>query len=128
MGATISVVTGRDDLLEALRRAAFALPGSYEDHPWGESVAKVDGKVFAFFGTPDERGRHRGLTVKLPSSAEVALSLPYAEVPGYRLGPAGWVTLRPPPDAPRDLLVEWLEESYRAVARKRRIAELDTRG
>jgi predicted DNA-binding protein (MmcQ/YjbR family) len=118
----------RGHLLDELRRFAFGFPGAYEDHPWGESVAKVDGKVFVFFGVPDESGAHHGLTVKLPESREMALSLPYADVPGYRLGPAGWVTLSPPPDAPRDLLEEWIEESYRAVARKRRIAELDAAG
>lgn len=29
---------------------ALTLPEAYEDHPWGESVAKVHKKVFAFFG------------------------------------------------------------------------------
>ena len=41
----------------AIRRRllAFALklPGAYLDHPWGEDVAKVNKKVFAFLGTGD---------------------------------------------------------------------------
>jgi predicted DNA-binding protein (MmcQ/YjbR family) len=113
------------DLFDALRSFAFGLPGAYEDHPWGESVAKVDGKVFAFFGVADEAGRYRGVTVKLPDSAEPALTLPYAERTGYNLGKSGWVTLRPAADAPLDLFLDWVEESYRAVAPRRRVKELD---
>ncbi|MFN2484690.1 MAG: MmcQ/YjbR family DNA-binding protein [Candidatus Limnocylindria bacterium] len=112
-------------VVETLRRRAFAYPGAYEDHPWGESVAKVDGKVFAFFGMADDRGRHTGFTVKLPASSEGALMLPFVESTGYGLGPSGWVTVRPPEDWPVDPFMDWLDESYRAVAKKARIAELD---
>ncbi len=38
----------RDDLLGF----ALSLPEAWEDHPWGENVAKVRKKVFAFFGVP----------------------------------------------------------------------------
>ena len=112
-------------ILDALREHAFALPGAYEDHPWGESVAKVDGKVFVFFGAPDADGRHSGFTVKLPQSVDAALTLPFTQSTGYNLGRSGWVTVRPPDDWPADLFIEWVEESYRAVARRHRVAELD---
>jgi predicted DNA-binding protein (MmcQ/YjbR family) len=112
-------------VVDALRAAAFGYPGAYEDHPWGESVAKVDGKVFAFFGMADERGRHTGFTVKLPASSEGALMLPFVQSTGYGLGASGWVTVRPPHDWPVDPFLEWLDESYRAVARKMRVAELE---
>ena len=46
---------------------------------------------------------------------------------GYGLGKAGWVGLRVPPDEdpPMDLFLEWIEESYRAVAPKKLVAQLD---
>jgi hypothetical protein len=31
------------------------------------------------------------------------------------------------PDAPQDLLRDWIEESYRAIATKRLVGELDNR-
>jgi len=34
----------------ALREYIFSLPGAHEDFPWGESVAKVQKKVFVFPG------------------------------------------------------------------------------
>ena len=43
---------------------ALALPEAWEDHPWGESVAKVGKKVFVFFGMPDADEGPR-FTVKL---------------------------------------------------------------
>ena len=112
-------------VVDALREQSFRLPGAYEDHPSRESVAKVDGKVFAFFGLPDAEGRYTGFTVKLPESADAALTLPFTEPTGYGLGRSGWVTVRPPEDWPVELFGEWLEESYRAVARKARVRELD---
>ena len=35
-----------------------------------------------------------------------------------------WVWLQPPDDAPLDMLTEWIEESYRAVAPKSIVAAL----
>ena len=34
----------------ALRKFALTFPGSHEDHPWGETVVKVKGKIFVFLG------------------------------------------------------------------------------
>ncbi|HET7521010.1 MAG TPA: MmcQ/YjbR family DNA-binding protein [Candidatus Limnocylindria bacterium] len=59
---------------------ALGLPEAREDHPWGETVAKVGKKVFVFFGMdPDEADDTTHLTVKLPRSHEEALALPFTE-------------------------------------------------
>jgi predicted DNA-binding protein (MmcQ/YjbR family) len=105
---------------DALLGFALSLPGAVEDRPWGEPVAKVGGKIFAFFGSA------RFFTVKLAESHGHALSLEGAEPTGYGLGAHGWVTV--PLHAPGvtlPLLREWVEESYRIVAPKRLVAELD---
>ena len=102
---------------------ALTLPEAVEDHPWNETVAKVGKKVFVFFGGNPSRDR---ITVKLVESHGHALSIEGAEPSGYGLGKAGWVTV--PVDAEGvdiDLLCDWIEESYRIVAPKRLVSELD---
>jgi len=99
---------------EALRKHALSYPEAREDHPWGEPVVKVRGKIFVFLG------REGGLTlsVKLPTSAPFAFDLPYCEPTGYGLGKAGWVTarFRARDAVPVEVLKRWIDESYRAVA------------
>jgi predicted DNA-binding protein (MmcQ/YjbR family) len=109
---------------EALCRYALSLPGAREDFPWGHRVAKVNKKIFVTFGN-DERAF--SMSVKLPRSAELALTLSFSEPTGYGLGKSGWVTARftakeAPPLA---LLRAWIDESYRAVAPKKLAAALD---
>ena len=113
------------DRIDQVRRHALTYPGAHEDHPWGETVVKVDGKVFAFLGHPNSPP---GLSVKLPRTGNDALMLPVCTPTGYGLGRGGWVTARFAPDdrPPLDMLLAWLDESYRAVAKKKRVAELDT--
>ena len=115
---------------EKVRAFALGLPAATEEFPWGESVAKVSKKVYVFLGVTD--GSHPlGVTVKLKDEAAHAhaLTFPGAEPSGYGLGRAGWVRIplegRGAPAA--ELLCEWVEESYRAIAPKRLIAELDAR-
>ena len=46
---------------EKVRAFALGLPGAVEEFPWGESVAKVNKKVFVFLGVDDGSyplGRH----------------------------------------------------------------------
>jgi predicted DNA-binding protein (MmcQ/YjbR family) len=117
-------VAGRP-LADAIRSFAFSLPEAWEDHPWGESVAKVGKKVFVFLGSTDGDGPF-GFSVKLPISNDEALSLPFTEPTGYGLERGHWVTVRPPDDTPIDLLLAWIEESYRTVAPKSLVARLDT--
>jgi predicted DNA-binding protein (MmcQ/YjbR family) len=103
---------------------ALSLPGTAEDHPWGEDVVKVNGKIFVFLGGS---GRLR-MTVKLDEAHGHALSIDGAVRTGYGLGASGWVTV---PLRARGislgLLKDWVEESYRIVAPKRLVRELDER-
>jgi predicted DNA-binding protein (MmcQ/YjbR family) len=99
---------------------ALSLPEAWEDHPWGDTVVKVRKKVFVFVGSDR-------ITVKLAEAHEHALSIDGAEPTGYGLGKAGWVTV-PVAGVAEDVLRDWIEESYRLVAPKRLVAELDERG
>ena len=71
--------------------------------------------MFVFFHVPSDS---LNVTVKLPSSATMALGLPFVKPTGYGLGKSGWVTATF--TAKRNLklpmLKQWIDESYRAVA------------
>ncbi|MER5467242.1 MmcQ/YjbR family DNA-binding protein [Streptomyces sp. NPDC002685] len=113
---------------QKVREFALGLPGATEEFPWGETVAKVNKKVFVFLGL-DDGSYPMGVTVKLKDEAAHAhaLTSPGAELAGYGLGKAGWVRIpleqQGAPAA--ELLCDWVEESYRVIAPKRLIAELD---
>ena len=104
---------------------ALSLPETAEDRPWeDEVVVKVRGKIFVFAGPTGSRR----VSVKLAESHAHALAMEGAEPTGYGLGKAGWVTV--PLRAPGvsiGVLRDWVEESYRIVAPKRLVAELDGR-
>jgi predicted DNA-binding protein (MmcQ/YjbR family) len=107
----------------AVRRFALAYPEAHEDFPWGHRAIKVRGKAFVFM-SKNEPGL--SLSVKLPASAEGALQFPFCEPTHYGLGRSGWVTATfAPRDAvPLDVLESWIDESYRAVAPKKLVAQL----
>lgn len=107
---------------------ALSFPGAYAEHPWGQTVIKVKRKVFLFVNGAIAPEDGVSLSVKLPYSGEDVLHLPFAESMGYGMGKYGWVTLLIGRDdlLPLELLEVWINESYRAVAPKRLLAELDT--
>jgi len=113
-----------------LRAYAMGFPGATEDFPWGERVAKVNGKVFVFLGADPVARAGLGLSVKLPISCEEALELPFTRPTAYGLGKAGWVSASfGPKDAPPvAILKSWIEESYRSIAPKKLLADLDRSG
>lgn len=115
---------------EKVRGFALGLPGATEEFPWGESVAKVNKKVFVFLGM-DDGSYPMGVTLKLKDEEAHAhaLTSPGAEPAGYGLGKSGWVRIpleeQGAPAA--ELLCDWVEESYRVIAPKKLVAELDAR-
>jgi len=98
-----------------LLEAALAYPEAREDHPWGSTVVKVRGKVFVFLGHP---GATFACSMKLPETHPAALMLPFAQPTAYGLGAHGWVTasFTKGERVPVPLLLEWLRESWCAVA------------
>lgn len=115
---------------KTLTKLALAYPGAYEEFPWGEKVVKVNGKIFLFVSVDaygDKIPEGLRCTVKLPHSRNEALDCPFAKPTGYGLGKSGWVSasFTVKQDVPLDLLIAWLDESYRAIAPKKLIKELD---
>ncbi len=115
----------REAIMAQLRDFALSLPGAFEDFPWDEPVAKVNKKIFVFLGSsPGERRVSFG--VKLPESVDEALTFPDSARMGYGLGKHNWVGVYfPAASCPVDLCLEWIEESYRAIAPKTLVKQLD---
>jgi predicted DNA-binding protein (MmcQ/YjbR family) len=115
-------MTVRDEVLAF----ALTLPSAWLDHPWDEDVVKVGRKIVVFAGVPDRDPQVVGM--KLAESHEAALGSPGVSPTTYGLGKSGWVTVEfSGAHPPLDVLCDWAEESFRLLATKRLIDELDAR-
>lgn len=105
---------------KVLRDHALGLPEATEDFPWGSRAFKVAGKAFVFMSNTDDV---LSVGTKLPQSKTSALKAAFASPTHYGLGRHGWVTceFQPGTKVPVDLLLGYVDESYRAVAPKRLI-------
>jgi len=126
---------------DAVRTFALGLPAAEEDFPWGETAIKVRrkpgvppwrkdnvgvyGPMFLWMGQRDSPAP--AVCVKLTRSYEEAMAVGRATrttISG--LGQWGWLTV-PLTGIDVALVCDWVEESYRNVAPKRFVAELDAR-
>jgi predicted DNA-binding protein (MmcQ/YjbR family) len=118
--------TQRDTTIaKRLREMALAkYPGTHLKSPWpGHMDLAVNDKTYAYLSLD---GEPFSISCKLPSSNALALQLPHTEPAAYGLGKSGWVAAKfPDQDPPMDMLESWLDESYRAQAPKKLVAQLD---
>ncbi len=113
------------DARARIRRQALSLPGAWADMPWeDDEVVKVGKKVFVFLGVAKSDAPR--ITVKLTGSLDEALNFPSVAPAGYGLGRSGWVLVELTNAVPMDLLLDWVVESYRAVAPKKLTAQLES--
>lgn len=112
---------------ERLIKYGLQFPEATLDHPWGHNALKVKGKMFATFGGEEGGTKEFSMSVKLPVSSEMALTLSWVEPTGYGLGKSGWVTARLKGGSDMDIetMKGWIEQSYRAVAPKTLVKKLD---
>lgn len=105
---------------KALRKAALAYPETLEDFPWDHHAYKAAGKKVFLFLTGAEGGGFN-CSMKLPYRSSEALKIKGAEPTGYGMGKSGWVTFTFSAKAkvPREKLLDYLDESWRAVAPKK---------
>lgn len=114
-----------DAALKELRAFGLGYPGAHTKSPWpGHLDLAVNDKTFAYLSI---EGEPFGISCKLPRSSAIALMLPFAKPTAYGLGKSGWVSASPPQDqpVPIDLFRDWIDESYRAQAPKKLVAQLD---
>lgn len=113
-----------DAVLKELREFGLAYPGAHLKSPWpGHLDLAVNNKTFAYLS---REGEPLGISCKLPQSCSIALMLPFAEPAGYGLGKSGWVTAKfaEVQTPPIEMLKAWIDESYRAQAPKKLVAQL----
>jgi predicted DNA-binding protein (MmcQ/YjbR family) len=114
-----------DTVAKALRTWGLTLPGAHSKSPWPEhDDLAVKDKTFAFMSVP---GVRLSISCKLTASREDVLKQPFAKPTGYGLGKSGWVTMNFDAESkpPQELLKKLILESYRAVAPKRLLAQLE---
>jgi predicted DNA-binding protein (MmcQ/YjbR family) len=103
---------------DELRGLCLGLAGAVEERPFGPitSVFKVGGKIFVLSALEEEP-----LSVSLKVEPELGEQLRESYesiVPGYHLNKRHWVTIRCGGDAPDELVVGLIEDSYDLVKPK----------
>jgi predicted DNA-binding protein (MmcQ/YjbR family) len=100
----------------ALYEHAKTKPDAVEDHPWGEVVFKVRGKIFIFLGMGDKAA----MTVKAEKEElEALLAMPNVEKAPY-VGRYGWVSVRVDEAEQLELALELIDTSYELIRGKRK--------
>jgi predicted DNA-binding protein (MmcQ/YjbR family) len=120
-----SKTAASDAAAAELRTFGLAYPGAHSKSPWpGHDDLAVNDKTFAYLSA---KGEPFSIGCKLPHSADVALLLPFCKPMAYGLGKSGWVSaqLAEGNVIPVEMFKEWIDESYRAQAPKKLLAQLD---
>jgi predicted DNA-binding protein (MmcQ/YjbR family) len=115
---------GAKRLQDELEGFALSLPEAWFDTPWDESrVTKVRKQIFAFYGDQDAPS----IGVRLVESLDVAMVLPGASSMSYGMGDDGWTNVPIPglDDSATDMLHRFIEESFRSIAPRTLIEQLD---
>jgi predicted DNA-binding protein (MmcQ/YjbR family) len=123
---------------DIVRKFALHLPAAAEDFPWGEAVIKVErrdvappswrrglvhGPMFLWLGRRDVKSHV--VHVKLTSCYDQAVEMAGAvRTAASGLGQWGWLTVALG-SVDVDLMCDWVEESYRNIAPKNLVAQLD---
>ena len=113
---------------DAVREFALTLPAAFEDFPWDVPVIKVATgskwpPLFLWLGKRD--AENPAVYVKLTESYDQAVAVAGA-FPTTMSGVGHWGRLTIPlPVTDLDLLLDWIDESYRNVAPRKLVAELD---
>jgi predicted DNA-binding protein (MmcQ/YjbR family) len=88
-----------------------AKPDAKLDHPWGDTVFKVGGKIFVYLG-------RNAVGVKpYPEELELLLGRPDVSPSPY-IGRFGWITLRIEDDDTLALAKSLIDDTYEQIAAK----------
>lgn len=110
-----------EDLTRSLRNRihahSSAKPDATEDHPWGETVFKVRGKIFVFLGLEKEPLE---LTVKAsPDDGEALLARPFIRRAAY-VGRYGWVAVTVADEDSLGTALDLIDTSYGLISARGR--------
>ena len=117
-----SIPPGQAKVFARLRALCLAFPGASEEIKWGHPNWVVNKKIFASYGTYHDRPSF-GSKQTLAQQA-ILVEDPRFFVSPY-VGKHGWTSMYTDKRVAWGLVEELIENSYRLVAPKRSIAELD---
>jgi predicted DNA-binding protein (MmcQ/YjbR family) len=118
--------TEPDAALDRLRAVCLVFPEAVEVLAWGRPTFRAGKKIFVTAGAHMDRP-HTIVFKPDPEERRALVTDPRFFIPPY-YGPAGWLALDfGAPDTDWVELAELVETSYRQVALKRQLAELDRR-
>ncbi len=115
-----------DPFHDRLLAIVLRLPGAYEDRPWGSVHCKVNGKIFVGWGRNEEGEMEMGFRTHRDLQAMLVASDPRFKVAKY-VGQYGGtdMVLGPKPDWAE--VEQFIVDSYRIIAPKKLVKELDAR-
>jgi predicted DNA-binding protein (MmcQ/YjbR family) len=106
------MVLAGDDAFKAIQAHCMAKEGAVEEYPWGHTVWKLLGKLFAI-GSEGEAS----VTVKSTLERQAALiQHPKIEVASH-VGRYGWVTVHAEDEDTLALALDLIDDSYRSVSK-----------
>ena len=110
--------------VQALRKIAMKLPEAEEGTSCNKIAFKARKKAFLYVGGDEDT---YNVMLNLGDSLAEATALGKKQPDSYSVGGIGWVTVTLPAvkAAPKGLFERWVEESFRLLAPKRLVAELD---
>ena len=119
-------MANKDPFHDRLLAIVMKLPGAYEDRPWGSVHCKVDGKIFVGWGRTDDGDMSVGIRVGLDEQADLVETDARFSIAKY-VGKYGGVDMRLGPSPDWREVERFIVQSYRLIAPKRRLAELETK-
>jgi len=113
-----------DPMHDRLLAITLKLPGAYEDRPWGSVHCKVDGKIFVGWGRDDDGIMSIGVRTDPDLQGSLVRSDPRITIAKY-VGKYGGIDIELGPKPDWAEVEHFIVESYRRIAPKRRLQELD---
>jgi len=113
-----------DPMHDRLLAITLKLPGACEDWPWGSIHCKVDGKIFVGWGRDDDGEMVIGIRTGLDKQARLVASDPRFSIAKF-VGKYGGINMRLGVKPDWAEVERFIVESYRRIASKKRLAELD---
>lgn len=117
-----------DQVIERVRTICLAFPGASEKDSWGNPTFRTGGRIFVWAMTlEDDEGRAiRFVTLKAADGDQESLAAEgHPFFSPNSSGRKGWIGVLLDDDTDWAELRELIEDSFREIAAKRRIAELD---
>ncbi|MEO7330781.1 MAG: MmcQ/YjbR family DNA-binding protein, partial [Minicystis sp.] len=116
----------KDPFHDRLLAIVLRLPGAYEDRPWGSVHCKVAGKIFVGWGRHDDGEMQMGFRVDKELQSMLVVSDPRFSIAKY-VGQHGGVDMHLGPRPDWEEVENFIVESYRIIAPKKLVKELDSR-